>query len=50
MAEKKLLDIIDDTHHLADQQAEDSFMYGVRYGVLFMAEAFGGSGMGDDCP
>jgi len=36
---KRFLHIIDDKDLLAYQQANDSFAYGVRYGILFMLEA-----------
>ena len=38
---KRFLRIIDGKNQLADQQANDSFASGVRYGVRFMMEVFG---------
>ena len=37
---KRFLDIIDDKDLLAFEQANDSFVSGVRCGVLFMMEVF----------
>lgn len=35
---KRLLRIMDDKNFIAYQQASDSFVSGVRYGVMFMIE------------
>ncbi|MCL2562841.1 MAG: hypothetical protein FWE08_02250 [Oscillospiraceae bacterium] len=40
---KRLLHIIDDKNLLAAQRANNSFVSGVRYGVMFMVEVFNGN-------